>query len=98
MMKLKKAASGGRLQNAEDRIDTDPQLRHRQMADRGHRHQDRHLAGLRDTDEAEQDPGLYRRPDQSRRAVLWRGQHVGLDRASRRTPSEVERLAEEGVI
>src|ERR1700757_2358341 len=51
-----------------------------QMADRGYRHQDRHLAGLRDPDETEQDPGLYRRPDQPRRPVLWRGQYVGIDR------------------
>ena len=54
-----------------------------QMADRGYRHQDRHLAGLRDTDEAEPDAGLYRRPDQPRRAVLRRGQHVCADRTAR---------------
>ena len=48
-----------------------------QMADRGHRHQDRHLADLRDPDEALEDAGLYRRADQPRRAMLWRRQSCG---------------------
>ena len=47
MMKLQRAGvPAGVCQNAEDRCDTDPQLRHLEMADRGHRHQDRHLADL----------------------------------------------------
>ena len=45
-----------------------------EMADRSHRHQDRHLADLRTADEVRPHAGLYRRPDQSRRTMLRRGQ------------------------
>ena len=99
MMKLQRAGvPAGVCQNAEDRVDTDPQLRHLKW-----------LTEVTGTKigtwpiyempmKLSRDAGLYRRPDQPRRAVLRRGQYVGADRAARQHPSEVERLAEEGVI
>ena len=82
MMKLQKAGvPAGVCQNAEDRVDTDPQLRHLKW-----------LTEVTGTKigtwpvyeipmKLIEDPGLYRRPDQPRRALLWRRQFLRADRA-----------------
>ena len=84
MMKLQRAGvPAGVCQNAEDRVDTDPQLRHLKWLTE--------VTGTKIgtwpiyelADEVQRHTGLYRRPDQPRRAVLWRGQYVGADRVAR---------------
>src|ERR1700719_5423224 len=87
LMKLQRAGvPAGVCQNAEDRVDTDPRLKHLKWLTE--------VTGTKIgtwpiyeiADEIERDPGLYRRPHQPGRALLRRGQYVGADRAARPNP------------
>ena len=96
MMKLQQAGvPAGVCQNAEDRVDTDPQLRHLKW-----------LTEVTGTKigtwpiyempmKLSKTPGLYRRDHEPRRALLWRGQYVGADRIARPHP-ERSRAARRG--
>ena len=66
--------AGRRLPERRGPLRPRPAAAASEMADRGDRHQNRHLAGLRTADEVQPHARLYRRPDQPRRSGLRRGQ------------------------
>ena len=89
----------GVCQTAEDRCDRDPQLAAPELAHRGDRHQDRHLAGRRGPGEDERDARLHRRHRSTGRRPCYGedndyvyGKLLGLP------PDEISTLAAEGVI
>ena len=99
MMRLQAAGvPAGVCQNAEDRCDHDPQLRQLKWLTE--------VTGTKigtwPVDEVpmkmSRDAGLYRRPDQPRRAVLRRGQRRVLTELLGMSEDEMAELTEQGVL
>ena len=75
--------AGGRLPDGGGSLRQRSATRPPRVADRGHRHQDRAMAGRRGAGEAQRKPRLRRRAHRPRRTLLRRGQRVRLWRVAR---------------